>query len=607
MNDNFVKRMKTKIKNKLEDIINPNQYITDNLDIIFEKQDKEILKELIEQVLDTQNKKIINYSDQLLIDINYEKNILDLFKPKTLFGEILLLNNSKQFTDNKQDILEKQNCIKILLNNPNISFELNNYLQFNSNFHKSILPFWQDNNSISSIKSLVYYNFGNIKFINDLLNKNDLILNLSNNYSIFINPISSFISPIFSILVSYIFLRWTKIKMSFTQFFKLSKSMFISTPSILRTNSNSSKTIKGIMFFGRIIYFAFYIYNIYNLFNLSYIKNISVSKIWNTSNTIVNKIESLFKIIEKNKNIFFNFFTINELQNLDKIFEIFNGLDLSIYGKNKVFDLTINKGKILVNYLLLEERKDILLQICNLIGIIDKNIGIAKCLVEKQYFTRKCSFSNLYVNEKNLVIKNGWLPNLDNCSTNNCLLTKNSILLINGLNGSGKSTYMKMQLFNIFLSQSLGVACADLFVCSPFSSVLGHLSLTDDTGNLSLFQKEVSQCKELIENLEYYKGSNNKTFIVLDELFSSTNPTEGLQSALHVIERINSFNNCLCTITTHYSNIKDEINRKELSNQITYRHFWFDRNKNFDFKLKLGFCKNNIGFAIETVKNSLNI
>ena len=75
--------------------------------------------------------------------------------------------------------------------------------------------------------------------------------------------------------------------------------MFISTPSFLRSNSNSSKTIKGIMFFGRIIYFAFYIYNIYSLFNLSYIKNISVSKIWQTSNTIVNKIQSLFSIIDK--------------------------------------------------------------------------------------------------------------------------------------------------------------------------------------------------------------------------------------------------------------------------------------------------------------------
>ena len=52
MSDNFITRLKTKFKNKLEDIINPNQYITNNLDIIFEKQNKEILKEIIEAVLD---------------------------------------------------------------------------------------------------------------------------------------------------------------------------------------------------------------------------------------------------------------------------------------------------------------------------------------------------------------------------------------------------------------------------------------------------------------------------------------------------------------------------------------------------------------------------
>jgi DNA mismatch repair ATPase MutS len=109
--------------------------------------------------------------------------------------------------------------------------------------------------------------------------------------------------------------------------------------------------------------------------------------------------------------------------------------------------------------------------------------------------------------------------------------------------------------------------------------------------------------KEYIDKIKNL-DSNKFSFIVLDEIFSSTNYVEGFSGAYAILKKISSFPNTLSITTTHYSDL--EILEKDTGGKIMNYKFDVDYNENneiiFNYKLKRGISKQYI--ALELLKKN---
>ena len=72
----------------------------------------------------------------------------------------------------------------------------------------------------------------------------------------------------------------------------------------------------------------------------------------------------------------------------------------------------------------------------------------------------------------------------------------------------------------------------------------------------------MNRCKNIIDNLD-----NKFYYLIVDEIFNSTNPVEGISCSYSFIELLNKYKNILGIYSTHYTYItKLEENVKNIGN-----------------------------------------
>lgn len=127
--------------------------------------------------------------------------------------------------------------------------------------------------------------------------------------------------------------------------------------------------------------------------------------------------------------------------------------------------------------------------------------------------------------------------------------------LLTGPNAGGKSTLMKAALCCVLLAQTLTIApCQASCRLTPFSNVSSHMNIVDTTGFESLFQAELSRAHgALVACRRCSCQGNGKTLVVMDEMFSSTNPIEGLAASAACASALaDPALRTLCIISTHH-------------------------------------------------------
>lgn len=122
--------------------------------------------------------------------------------------------------------------------------------------------------------------------------------------------------------------------------------------------------------------------------------------------------------------------------------------------------------------------------------------------------------------------------------------------ILTGPNACGKSTVLKALLLNVLLAQSIGVCFAREATLTPVHKLNSQIRLPDDKERASLFQTECIRCADMIASVE--RDPNERHLIVIDELFSSTNPIEGISAGYAIAKRLGSSANCSCVISTHF-------------------------------------------------------
>lgn len=171
---------------------------------------------------------------------------------------------------------------------------------------------------------------------------------------------------------------------------------------------------------------------------------------------------------------------------------------------------------------------------------------------------------------------NLWNPLLkfDNQVRNNVTLgfTENNTMILTGPNKAGKSTYMRTLILATYLSQSLGITCAETLHFTPFDNMFTYLNVPDSIGKESLFEAELERCYDYY-NTAKNLSKNKKVIGFIDELFTGTNYLEGMSGSYAIIKKISEYPSALTVVSTHfheicniknvqyckfYANVKDE-------------------------------------------------
>lgn len=476
-----------------------------------------------------------------------------------------------------------------------------------------LLWFWNDANlkHIDLMNDLIYFNYDIIPFfnMNEVLNNSERALLITNIYKIAVAPLLTILTPLISLLLPLIFLfymqRKANLNISMGSIFKQYIKTLFGSDSMGFIFKNPSKAMLASLV-TKGIYLFMYFQNIY----YSLQSSANTHKIINIIHEKLNKINKYIKLtgLIKEECELVGINNIESYINYNRI-----GDDLSIYDEYfnfPVFNtdpkLFSNKGKILTIFKKFKKNKDNLVNIFHYSGVIDAILSI-ESIIDNSSPENPYSITKFSDSKKPLLnFKNIWHPYLNKDIIDNAV--KNSIdiknnILITGPNAAGKSTFIKSVIINIILSQTIGISSAEEFIMTPFNNIETYLHIPDSKGSSSLFEAEMFRSKEYIDKLKTL-DQDKFSFIVLDEIFSSTNYVEGFSGAYSILKKISSFENTLSITTTHYTDL--EILEKDTKGKILNYKFEVDHDESgelvFNYILKRGMSRQYI--ALELLKKN---
>ena len=520
----------------------------ENLDAIdncklSESDKNDIIEKLIN--INLNNEKLSNefLYDLELLKGNYNKYeesiIYKIDKTHTNIGNICLKNIILNPLDNIEKLTERQNIIKKITEFQDFD-KIDGYLKILKENENNLLWLWKENDKeVNQYLDSVYFQNRFFK----IFNQNENMLNAFNYYKIVIAPLLGVLYPVVAILLPFLIVRFAfKIKISFSNYYKLISS---SIGGSLFPSASNSGLFKLSKMFSSFLYFFFYLHNTYFSITYSLNTNRIINIIHKKMNSIYNYIKTTNKINELLKNIIPN-------QNLKLVGKY---IDSEIFNTEPSF--FSNKGIILSEYKYITENKDLIIPIIEYSGLIDSYFSISK-LYKENKDSNFYSFSNYNISDNPFIdIKGNWHPYL-----NKKEVIKNDIVIgngnpqnivITGPNAGGKSTFIKSLILSVLFSQTLTIAPCENINFTPFNFLSTYLNIPDCKGKESLFEAEMNRSLNYINKLRNMEKQKKFSIVIMDEIFNSTNPKEGISGAFAICKKISTFKNSLSVITTHFN------------------------------------------------------
>lgn len=164
------------------------------------------------------------------------------------------------------------------------------------------------------------------------------------------------------------------------------------------------------------------------------------------------------------------------------------------------------------------------------------------------------------VTERKICIKNGRHPLIDKSS---CVPLDFNLgegicgIVITGPNTGGKTVAIKTVGINCYLAQcGLHTAADDAQICL-------HNQILCDIGDGQNLSENLSTFSAHITNvLEILKRADPESLVIMDELGSGTDPTEGMGIAIAILEELKKAG-CFYLATTHYPDVKSYAERTD--------------------------------------------
>jgi len=149
-----------------------------------------------------------------------------------------------------------------------------------------------------------------------------------------------------------------------------------------------------------------------------------------------------------------------------------------------------------------------------------------------------------------ITLKNVYHPNLKICISNNYSAALRHTLLT-GPNRGGKSTYCKAVGLAVLTAQSWGFAWATSMSWSPFHTITTALEHEGKMGVASTFEAEIDFAKSVLA------ATGGSTFVMMDEIFHSTNAHDGLIASRIFLEKLYVKPNTVSVISTHFKELAE--------------------------------------------------
>ena len=490
-----------------------------------------------------------NISDDLEIYNNKINIYYYLFNSKEKYSKLVMDMWGIYYTTN----IDFLNDTKFLIKNFKRENDINNNINDINDINNI-------DNIITEIRNETGFN-EKYKFINNnyfmFLNENPLFLQSLTFYNL-VNPLFTLIFPILILIIPFFLIKIQKQNISFNQYCSVLKNIIIkhTVGKIFFEFNDVGWDRKFIMLFS----FVMYIVNIYQNFISCYNFYLNYFKIKQYMNKIKNFITISIKNIDilnkycKNSYQYFankNMDIKNTLLNFNNSLSDINFKNTNIKDVSKI-------GNLLYCFYQLFYNKNYNLAIdysLYLNGYIDNILNLQINLKNK-----KINFCN-FTDKNTKFIDSYFAPLIETKYITNKYSLKNN-LIISGPNASGKTTVLKSTLFNIIISQQLGLGFYRKCNLNPYRYIHSYLNIPDTSERDSLFQAEARRCKEILD-LITSSNNNERHFCIFDELYSGTNPSEAIASAYSILINMSKYKNLNLMLTTHYNCLCSLLNDKK--------------------------------------------
>jgi DNA mismatch repair protein MutS len=168
--------------------------------------------------------------------------------------------------------------------------------------------------------------------------------------------------------------------------------------------------------------------------------------------------------------------------------------------------------------------------------------------------------------------------------------TTSNLIILNGPNMSGKSTFLKtigICLYFGHLGIGIPASIGEIPFCNYFSI---SINKTDNIlKGYSHFMSEIMNLKDVVNSA----SNNKKCFAIFDELFSGTNVEDAFEICKTTINGLSKYKNSYFIISTHIQQLKDLSN---LNTENYYIDCILKENKpTFTYKVKKGWSDIKVG------------
>ena len=231
------------------------------------------------------------------------------------------------------------------------------------------------------------------------------------------------------------------------------------------------------------------------------------------------------------------------------------------------------QGVILRAYALAQKVHTELQEKLSAIAAVDFHISSAQLMNE--YANTRTPFSFAHYHQQTMPLLNiqgFWNPlivNMQSIQEPICLGSNNPhVAIVTGPNKAGKSTSLNALCVTTILAQTLGIVPANECHITPFSCIRTGFNMTNRVmQGQSLFSASLDFANELIDYAESHKDQH--MFIALDEIFNSTDSARGSAIARRFVYALGASSNCIALVATHFGSLTE----LEAENTSLYKNF----------------------------------
>jgi len=214
--------------------------------------------------------------------------------------------------------------------------------------------------------------------------------------------------------------------------------------------------------------------------------------------------------------------------------------------------------------------------------LFESYLSISKAIIKREFVFPVLTENTLNINDF-------YHPLVENPIKNSFKAFKN-VIVLNGPNMSGKSTFLKSVSLCLYLGNlgfGIPASSAEIPFCTDFS--IGINKRDDILNGYSHFMTEVINVKDVV-----LKAADGKRcFVVFDELFSGTNVEDALEICTRTINGVSIYSNSYFLISTHIQELKN------LTNDTVSTYYLdcelIDNIPTFTYKLKKGWSDIKVG------------